>query len=150
MRIYKSFFRFEKCRKACKYRLYRLMRTYKEIVKNYILIFHKYHKYSSLRRKGPCFVHYKYNKQKPGIARLFSILEVLTKWGEYFCAILRMCQIPLLFDTIIYDSSLITLNFRVAGRRETLREQWAQRDCACSGGNLPPLAARPFEVHLNL
>lgn len=38
MRIYKSFFRFEKCRKACKYRLYRLMRTYKEIVKNYILI----------------------------------------------------------------------------------------------------------------
>lgn len=39
MRIYKSFFRFEKCRKACKYRLYRLMRTYKEIVKNYILIY---------------------------------------------------------------------------------------------------------------
>lgn len=43
MRIYKSFFRFEKCRKACKYRLYRLMRTYKEIVKNYILIFNKFH-----------------------------------------------------------------------------------------------------------
>ena len=42
MRIYKSFFRFEKCRKACKYRLYRLMRTYKEIVKNYILILFKY------------------------------------------------------------------------------------------------------------
>ena len=42
MRIYKSFFRFEKCRKACKYRLYRLMRTYKEIVKNYILIYTKY------------------------------------------------------------------------------------------------------------
>ncbi|ENY8609274.1 hypothetical protein ACF12Z_001514 [Clostridioides difficile] len=42
MRIYKSFFRFEKCRKACKYRLYRLMRTYKEIVKNYILISNKY------------------------------------------------------------------------------------------------------------
>lgn len=42
MRIYKSFFRFEKCRKACKYRLYRLMRTYKEIVKNYILIYAKY------------------------------------------------------------------------------------------------------------
>ena len=41
MRIYKSFFRFEKCRKACKYRLYRLMRTYKEIVKNYILIWVK-------------------------------------------------------------------------------------------------------------
>ena len=41
MRIYKSFFRFEKCRKACKYRLYRLMRTYKEIVKNYILIYEK-------------------------------------------------------------------------------------------------------------
>lgn len=41
MRIYKSFFRFEKCRKACKYRLYRLMRTYKEIVKNYILIYVK-------------------------------------------------------------------------------------------------------------
>ena len=41
MRIYKSFFRFEKCRKACKYRLYRLMRTYKEIVKNYILIYIK-------------------------------------------------------------------------------------------------------------
>ena len=41
MRIYKSFFRFEKCRKACKYRLYRLMRTYKEIVKNYILIYNK-------------------------------------------------------------------------------------------------------------
>lgn len=41
MRIYKSFFRFEKCRKACKYRLYRLMRTYKEIVKNYILIYLK-------------------------------------------------------------------------------------------------------------
>lgn len=41
MRIYKSFFRFEKCRKACKYRLYRLMRTYKEIVKNYILIYCK-------------------------------------------------------------------------------------------------------------
>lgn len=41
MRIYKSFFRFEKCRKACKYRLYRLMRTYKEIVKNYILIYTK-------------------------------------------------------------------------------------------------------------
>lgn len=41
MRIYKSFFRFEKCRKACKYRLYRLMRTYKEIVKNYILISYK-------------------------------------------------------------------------------------------------------------
>ena len=100
--------------------------------------------------RGACLVHYKYNKQKPGIARLFSILEILTKWGEYFCAILRKCQIPLLFDTIIYDSSLITLNFRVAGRRETLREQWAQRDCACSGGNLPPLAARPFVVHLNL
>lgn len=43
MRIYKSFFRFEKCRKACKYRLYRLMRTYKEIVKNYILIYYKKH-----------------------------------------------------------------------------------------------------------
>lgn len=42
MRIYKSFFRFEKCRKACKYRLYRLMRTYKEIVKNYILIYMTY------------------------------------------------------------------------------------------------------------
>ena len=42
MRIYKSFFRFEKCRKACKYRLYRLMRTYKEIVKNYILIYTKF------------------------------------------------------------------------------------------------------------
>lgn len=41
MRIYKSFFRFEKCRKACKYRLYRLMRTYKEIVKNYILIYNE-------------------------------------------------------------------------------------------------------------
>ena len=48
MRIYKSFFRFEKCRKACKYRLYRLMRTYKEIVKNYILIYIKYDKYRSV------------------------------------------------------------------------------------------------------
>ena len=71
--------------------------------------FHKYHKYSSLRRKGPCLVHCKYNKQKPGIARLFSILEVPTKWGGAFCTVLRKCQISLLFDETVSDSSLITL-----------------------------------------
>ena len=51
MRIYKSFFRFEKCRKACKYRLYRLMRTYKEIVKNYILIYRKLRHHRPRRKR---------------------------------------------------------------------------------------------------
>lgn len=60
MRIYKSFFRFEKCRKACKYRLYRLMRTYKEIVKNYILILSKIFGFSS---QLPCKLFYTYQKK---------------------------------------------------------------------------------------
>lgn len=38
MRIFKNIFRYEKCRKACKYRLYRHIRTFKEIIKKYSLI----------------------------------------------------------------------------------------------------------------
>ena len=38
MRIFKNIFRYEKCRKACKYRLYRHIRASKEIIKKYSLI----------------------------------------------------------------------------------------------------------------
>ena len=76
MRIYKSFFRFEKCRKACKYRLYRLMRTYKEIVKNYILIYFKFDiifgfAHSQFKR----FIWKKYGLPKKGDMRRGSLLE---------------------------------------------------------------------------
>lgn len=38
MRRFKNIFRYEKRREACKYRLYRHIRTFKEIIKNYSLI----------------------------------------------------------------------------------------------------------------
>lgn len=87
MRIYKSFFRFEKCRKACKYRLYRLMRTYKEIVKNYILIYLTYNTIKTARvqscMRAECFLNvergdYKGRMRPAPFSRALSKISLAT------------------------------------------------------------------------